>query len=203
MAEFRKKKKSEHKTCVLIFSTTFVWNTSHSKRNSASYSHTCTQVSMSSTRYSCQILTELQSCRQIFEEHSNIKFREKTSRASWVAPRGGGGAGGRAGGRTDGRTDGHDEAKSRAPQFCDTPKHGMTIMYSGSPTYHETARSDNGQATWRGQRTVPSLNCTNRSRGPSSLACLSLGNRYSFPGCKATEIKNEWSFTSMHSSWRM
>ena len=29
------KKVIEHKMCVLIFSTTFVWNISHSKKNSA------------------------------------------------------------------------------------------------------------------------------------------------------------------------
>ena len=33
---------TEHKMCVLIFSTTFVWNISHSKENSAKYYHKCT-----------------------------------------------------------------------------------------------------------------------------------------------------------------
>jgi hypothetical protein len=40
---------------VLIFSTTFVWNISHSKKNSARYHHGCTQVFKQSTRYSYQI----------------------------------------------------------------------------------------------------------------------------------------------------
>jgi hypothetical protein len=31
------KKKNEHKTCVLVFSTTFVWNISHSKKKWARY----------------------------------------------------------------------------------------------------------------------------------------------------------------------
>jgi len=37
---------TEHKMCVLIFSTTFVWNISHSKKNSARYYHKCTWVYM-------------------------------------------------------------------------------------------------------------------------------------------------------------
>jgi hypothetical protein len=39
----------------LIFSTTFVWNISHSKKNSARYYHGCKQVFKHSTRYSYQI----------------------------------------------------------------------------------------------------------------------------------------------------
>ena len=37
-----KKKVIEHKMCVLIFSTTFVWNIFHSKKSSARYWHKCT-----------------------------------------------------------------------------------------------------------------------------------------------------------------
>jgi len=33
----------EHKMCVFIFSTTFVWNTFNSKRNSERYYHKCTR----------------------------------------------------------------------------------------------------------------------------------------------------------------
>jgi len=36
----------KHKMCVLIFSTTFVWNTSDPKKNSARYYHKFTQVFM-------------------------------------------------------------------------------------------------------------------------------------------------------------
>jgi len=44
--------------CVLIFSTVFVWNTCHSKKNSARCVHKCTSVSCKSTRNSCQVLME-------------------------------------------------------------------------------------------------------------------------------------------------
>ena len=37
--DFRRKKVLEHKTCVLIFSATVVWNISHSKRKWARYYH--------------------------------------------------------------------------------------------------------------------------------------------------------------------
>ena len=37
-----RKKFAEHKMCLLIFSTTFAWNISYSKKNSARYYHKCT-----------------------------------------------------------------------------------------------------------------------------------------------------------------
>jgi hypothetical protein len=41
--------------CVMIFSTTFVWNISHSKKNSARYYQKCTWTFMKCSRYSWQI----------------------------------------------------------------------------------------------------------------------------------------------------
>jgi hypothetical protein len=38
------KKVIEHRMCVLIFSTTFVWNISHSKKKSATYYHKCKHI---------------------------------------------------------------------------------------------------------------------------------------------------------------
>ena len=40
------KKVTEHKMCVLVFSTTFIWNISHCKKNSARYHHKCGNVFM-------------------------------------------------------------------------------------------------------------------------------------------------------------
>jgi len=65
---------TEHAVCVLIFCTTFFWNGSHSKKNSARHFHECPQVFMKSARY-CQILMGIIS-RQIFEKSSDRKFRE-------------------------------------------------------------------------------------------------------------------------------
>jgi len=41
MARYEKKKVTEHKTHVLIFSTHFIWNVSHSGKNWERYDQTC------------------------------------------------------------------------------------------------------------------------------------------------------------------
>jgi len=46
----------QHKMCVFIYSTTFVWNISHSKTNWARGVQKCILIMTQSTRYSCQIL---------------------------------------------------------------------------------------------------------------------------------------------------
>ena len=46
----------------------------------------CILVWMGSTRYSCQILVQLQFFRQIFEKYSYIKFHENPSSGSRVFP---------------------------------------------------------------------------------------------------------------------
>jgi hypothetical protein len=50
---------------------------------------------MYSTRYSCQIVTEFEIFRQIFEKYSNVKFHENSSSGGRVGPCG----------RADGQTD--------------------------------------------------------------------------------------------------
>jgi hypothetical protein len=70
------KKVIEHKMCVLISSTTFVWNISHSKKNWARYDKKCIFIFMSSTSYFCQILMILEFSKQIFEKYSIWNFME-------------------------------------------------------------------------------------------------------------------------------
>jgi hypothetical protein len=87
--------------CVLIFSTTFVWNISHSKKNWARYDQTFMLVFMWSNRYSCPILMKLKFSRQVFEKCSNVTFYEKTPSGNRVIPCR----------WTNRRTDRHDEYK--------------------------------------------------------------------------------------------
>ena len=70
--------------CVLIFSTIFVWNISHSVRNWARYDQKCVVVFIQSTRYSYQILMKLEFSWEIFKKYINIKFHENPSSGSWV-----------------------------------------------------------------------------------------------------------------------
>jgi len=97
--------------CVLIFSTTFVWNISHSKRNSVRY-YKCAQVFMYSTRYSCQIWMRAKSYQQIFEKYSNVKFYDNVSCGSWFVPHG----------WTDGQMNQQDEANNGVYNFANMPK---------------------------------------------------------------------------------
>jgi hypothetical protein len=72
----------ENELCVLIFSTTFVWNISYLNKNSARYEHIFTYIFMSSTRYFCQILMKPEFSWQILKKCSNITFHENPSRGS-------------------------------------------------------------------------------------------------------------------------
>jgi hypothetical protein len=80
------KKVIEHVMRVMIFSTHFIENIFHSKKNSARYFHKRKNVFMQSTRFSCQILTTLGFSRQIFEKRLNIKFHQNSSCGSRVVP---------------------------------------------------------------------------------------------------------------------
>jgi len=80
------------------FSTNFVWNFSHSKKNWARHYHKC-------TCYSCQILIKLQYFQQIFKKFSNIEFHENPISGSKDVPRG--------------QTDRLDKTNNRFLQFCE------------------------------------------------------------------------------------
>jgi hypothetical protein len=71
-----KKKVIEHNMCVLIFSTTSVWNISHSKKNCTRYDQKCMLVFIYRTRYFNLILIKLEFSWQIFKRYSNTKFHK-------------------------------------------------------------------------------------------------------------------------------
>ena len=107
--DFRKKKKDFRKLNVCFdFMYKFV-NIPHSKKKCATYDRKCILIFMSSARYSCQTLMNLEFSQQIFEKYSNIKFNDNLSSGSGIVPCR----------WTDGRTDTHDEANSRSSQFCE------------------------------------------------------------------------------------
>jgi hypothetical protein len=72
--------------CVFIYSTNFVWNDFHYKKNLARYCFKCISVFMCSSRYSCQTLIQLESYRQFFEKYSHIKFHKNPSSGSRALP---------------------------------------------------------------------------------------------------------------------
>jgi len=80
-ARFKKKSYWTQNAClfVLILSTTFVGNISHSEKSWARYDQKCILVFMYTTCYSYPILLELEFSRQFFEKYPNIKFRENPS----------------------------------------------------------------------------------------------------------------------------
>jgi len=79
-------KVTENKICVFIFSTSFVWNISHSKKNSVTYYYKSTQVFIEITHYLCQILIKIQ-----FSWHFkkiSITLHENVSSGNQVFPYG-------------------------------------------------------------------------------------------------------------------
>jgi hypothetical protein len=88
--------------CVTIFSTTFVRNISHSKKNWPRYNQICKLVFKINTLYSCLILMAL-GFLDSFSKNTQMPNRMKI----------------RPVGVESMRTDGHDEANSRFSQFCE------------------------------------------------------------------------------------
>jgi hypothetical protein len=105
--DFQKKMSVEHKACVLIFSTHFVWNISYPKKNWARCDFNW------GTRHSCHILKKLEFSGQIFGKYSNIKFHENPFSSSGFFPYV--------------RTDRHDEANSCSGNYADSLKNGNSV----------------------------------------------------------------------------
>jgi hypothetical protein len=76
----------ECEMCVLTFCATFVWNISHSEKNSATYYHKYTWVFDKVPVILCQILMNLEYSRQIFEKYSNTGSHESPLSGSRVVP---------------------------------------------------------------------------------------------------------------------
>jgi len=108
MGTIVEKKAIEHKMCVLIFLTTFVWNISRSKKNWARYAQKCL---FSSRKIPVIIVRfiKIERSRQIFKKYSNIKFHIQPFSVSRVV----------SCEWTDGRTGKHDESNSCFSQFCE------------------------------------------------------------------------------------
>ena len=102
--DFREKNVTEHKMCVLSFSTTFVWSSSHSKKNRARYDkRRCIGLHVNYPLFESDI--KLEFSRQIVGKDN--KFHETSCSGSRVLP--------------CGRKDGHEEANSRFSRFCERP----------------------------------------------------------------------------------
>ena len=68
--------------CVIQFYLQLLSETSHSKKNSATYYRKCTQILTLSNRYSCQILMKLEFSWQAFEKSKKYTFHENPSSGS-------------------------------------------------------------------------------------------------------------------------
>ena len=72
----------EHKMCVLIFSTTFVWNISHYRKNWVKYDQKCLLSFMWSTRYSCQCNETLISSTY-FRKKKILRYQDSWKSVQW------------------------------------------------------------------------------------------------------------------------
>ena len=102
----RKKKVTEHKTCILISSTTFLWHVSHSKKKWARCDQKCLMVFMSSTRYYFPILSKLEFSWQFFRKILKYQISWKSDQCETICSMG-----------TDGRTNIYEEANIRFHNF--------------------------------------------------------------------------------------
>ena len=98
--------------CLLIFSTTSVWNVFHSEKKWARYDlHVKYPLFLSDINETWTFLIDFR------KKTSNNKFHENPSSGSKVVPCG----------QMGGGTDRHDKANSRFSQFVNEPKNGSSI----------------------------------------------------------------------------
>ena len=90
--------------CVLISSTTFVWNIFHSEKKWAKYDQKFVLVFMYSSGYSCPILIKFEVSRQISEKWWNNEISWKSVHLEPSSMRTEVRTDGRTGGQTDRRT---------------------------------------------------------------------------------------------------
>ena len=95
---------TKHKMCALIFSTSFVWNISHSKENSASYFH----------KWNKPVFF-----RRFFEKFLNIKFHSNPPMGADFF-------------HADRQTDRHDKLTVACHSFADAPKNLFMTKWNWS-----------------------------------------------------------------------
>jgi hypothetical protein len=107
------KKSTEHQICVFYFSTTTVWNTSHSKKKLARYNkkmniglHVNCHLFLSDFNETWIFSTDFRKVLQYQILWKSVQWKTSCSR----------------------RTDGHDKANSRVPQFCERTKTSSRCM---------------------------------------------------------------------------
>jgi hypothetical protein len=93
-----------HKMRIFLFSTNFVRNISHSKKNSWNIIRNAQRSWCVVPVILAPMLMKLEFSPQIFQNYSDVKFNDNLSSRKRVVP--------------CGRTDGHDEANSYFSQFC-------------------------------------------------------------------------------------
>jgi len=97
----------EHKMCIFIFSTTFVWNFSHSKKN---WARNDKNINWASRKVGV-ILPDFNETWIFSTDFRKILQNQIFCKSVWWQPS--------CSMRTDWRTDGHDETNSQFSEFCE------------------------------------------------------------------------------------
>jgi len=144
--------------CVLIFSSTFFWNTSHCTKNWAK----CKLVSKESTRYSCPVF---------WDWNSLGSFAKNSQISNFIKIRPVGAALFHAGGRTDGRRNGQRDMTRLIVAFrscANAPKNVHEELARQQPGFYQkrecllnSCQDGTNASTWTG--IIPQNNDTVKS----------------------------------------